>query len=440
MNWWQRRGLRFKIALLVGLTLVLVLGAIFAAFILVTRNYLREREVQTALQTTKSLHDSLRNDMLSNDWERLVEGASSLGQASQNPPIETIAIYTQRYEPGTVEYTRTVLAVFVTNFTGGRDIPRSSLEKKEYSPECAVCHDLAQGNRPQWLRTQVEGQEVLRTTLGIENESDCWLCHDRNQRVLGMTLVDYSQRRFSETSRLALFALSGTAALILVLVSLALYVLVNTLVIRPLRGMVTTTRAVAQGDWDQRVPVHSGDEVGRLGDAFNEMTGQVATAYADVQRALAAREEKAAELQRALDEVQQSHAAQDRLLEMIREMSTPVIPVQEGVLVMPLVGIIDTSRAQNILAALLEAVERERARVIILDITGVPMVDTAVAQTLLQAARAARLLGADPVLVGISPQVAETIVSLGVDLSDLVSRADLQSGVEYALQRSPSAR
>jgi len=435
MNWWQRRGLRFKIALAVGASLVLVLGAIFAAFIVVTRSYLRDREVETALQTTALLRDSLRSEMQANDWESLTAVAGSLGETSQNPPVETIAIYAQRVEPGTVQYTRTVMAVFLTNFEGGRDIPRSSLERKEYSAECAVCHNQEPGQRPVSIYAEVQGETVLRTTLGIANDPACWSCHNQRQKVLGMVLVDYSQREFRTTSRLASIALAAAAILTLLLVSLALYVLIHLMILRPLRGMVATTQAVAQGDWEQRVPVRSGDEVGRLGEAFNEMTGQLATAYTETQQALVAREEKAAELQRALDEVQQGHAAQDRLLDMIREMSTPVIPVQEGVLVMPLVGIIDSGRAQGILAALLETIEKERARVIIIDITGVPMVDTAVAQTLLQAARAARLLGADPVLVGISPAVAETIVSLGVDLSDLVTRADLQSGVAYALRR-----
>ena len=439
MKWWQQRGLRFKIALLVAMALLVVLGTIFAAFILITRDYLREREVQTALQTTALLQDSWRNEMLANDWQSLAEGARLLGETSQNPPIETIAIYTQRYEPGTVEYTRTVLAVFITNVPDGRDIPRSSLEKKTYAPECTVCHDLPQGQRPRRIDAQVEGQQVLRTTMGIENEPACWSCHSPSKPVLGMTLIDYSQRKLDETSRLASIALGGTAVIMLVLVSLVLYLLVNSLVIRPLRRMVMTTQSVAQGDWQQRVPVRSGDEVGRLGRAFNEMTGQLATAYNNVQQALADREEKAAELQRALDELQQGHAAQDRLVQMIREMSTPVIPLQRGILVMPLVGVIDTARAQSILAALLAAIEKERARVIILDVTGVPMVDTAVAQTLLQSARAARLLGADPVLVGISPAVAETIVSLGVDLADIVTKADLQSGLAYALRRAPTA-
>jgi len=440
MSWWQHRGLRFKMALLVGLALAIVLGAIFSTFILVTRNYLRQREMETAEQTTQVLLDSLRGEMQANDWESLAVEASTFGEASQNPPIETIVIYTERPDPGAIDYMRTVLAVFLTGFSERRDVARSNLERKEYSDECAVCHNLEPKDRRPSLQTQVAGEQVVRTALGIENEESCKECHDADRAVLGMILVDYSQSRFFRISRLTSGALLITAVFTLGLVALILYVLVNALIIRPLRGMVATTQSVAQGDWTQDVPVRSGDEVGQLGKAFNEMTGQLATAYTDLQQALTARGKKAAELQQALDEVQQSHAAQDRLVQMIREMSTPVIPVQQGVLVMPLVGVIDTARAQNILATLLAAIEKERARVVILDITGVPMVDTAVAQTLLQAARAARLLGTEPVLVGIRPQVAETIVSLGVDLADLVTKADLQSGVEYALRRSPKAR
>jgi len=162
---------------------------------------------------------------------------------------------------------------------------------------------------------------------------------------------------------------------------------------------------------------------------------ELEVASAELERALAARQEKAAEAQRALEDVRRSQEEQSRLLEMIRHMATPVVPVSQGVLVMPLVGVIDAARAQNIVEALLAAVEKERARVVILDITGVPVVDTAVAQALLQSARAARMVGARAVLVGISPQVAETIVSLGVDLADVVTKSDLQGGVEYAFEQ-----
>ncbi len=120
----------------------------------------------------------------------------------------------------------------------------------------------------------------------------------------------------------------------------------------------------------------------------------------------------------------------------LRELSTPIVPVLEDVLVLPLVGSIDTRRAQQIMDALLEAIGGHQAEVVIIDITGVPVVDTGVANHLLQVTRAAALLGAECVLVGIAPEVAQTVVSLGVDLSGVVTQADLQSGIEYALKRT----
>ena len=118
----------------------------------------------------------------------------------------------------------------------------------------------------------------------------------------------------------------------------------------------------------------------------------------------------------------------------LRELSTPIVPVLEDVLVLPLVGSIDTGRAQQIMETLLEAIGRHQAEVMIIDITGVPVVDTGVANHLLQVTRAAALLGAECVLVGISPDVAQTIVSLGVELSGIATRADLQAGIEHALE------
>jgi anti-anti-sigma factor len=125
-------------------------------------------------------------------------------------------------------------------------------------------------------------------------------------------------------------------------------------------------------------------------------------------------------------------ATQQRI---ISELSIPVIPVWEGILVMPVVGSIDADRAHRITESLLNEIELKRAKIVIIDITGVPMVDTAVASALLQTADAARLLGAEAILVGITPAVAQTIVQLGVNLQSLLTKADLQSGVEYALQR-----
>jgi rsbT co-antagonist protein RsbR len=116
----------------------------------------------------------------------------------------------------------------------------------------------------------------------------------------------------------------------------------------------------------------------------------------------------------------------------IRELSTPLIPVYTGVVILPLIGAIDSRRASQIMEGLLEGISRQQASVVIIDITGVSVVDTNVANYLLQAARAAQLLGSQIILVGISPEVAQTIVQLGVDLSNMVTRANLQAGIAHA--------
>ena len=126
---------------------------------------------------------------------------------------------------------------------------------------------------------------------------------------------------------------------------------------------------------------------------------------------------------------------------IIQELSTPIIPISDSVLIMPLIGTIDSARAQQIMAAMLEAINRHRARYMIIDITGIAIVDTAIAHGLLQAARAIELLGAQVVLVGISPEVAQTLVGLGVDFRAIITRATLQAGFEYAQQQlTPAPR
>lgn len=117
----------------------------------------------------------------------------------------------------------------------------------------------------------------------------------------------------------------------------------------------------------------------------------------------------------------------------LRELSTPLIPLSDEVLVLPLIGTIETLRAQQILETLLEGVSSHRVRTVIVDITGVLVVDTQVANVLLRAAQATRLLGAETILTGIRPEVAQTLVQLGADLSGLVTRSTLQSGITYAL-------
>lgn len=118
--------------------------------------------------------------------------------------------------------------------------------------------------------------------------------------------------------------------------------------------------------------------------------------------------------------------------ELLAELSTPLIPLNRDVVVMPLVGAVDAKRARRVLGALLTGLERTRAPVAIIDITGVSVVDEHVANTLVQAAQAARLLGTEVVLTGIRAGVARSLVSLGVELGSVSTRKTLQEGIDRA--------
>ncbi len=117
----------------------------------------------------------------------------------------------------------------------------------------------------------------------------------------------------------------------------------------------------------------------------------------------------------------------------IQELSTPIIPVMDRIIVMPLIGSIDTMRARDITRSLLAGIREHRAKVVILDITGVPIVDSGVASYLNKTIQAARLKGARTIITGISDAVAETIVDLGIDWSGIETLSDLRTGLVIAL-------
>ncbi|WP_110926395.1 STAS domain-containing protein [Bacillus massiliglaciei] len=118
----------------------------------------------------------------------------------------------------------------------------------------------------------------------------------------------------------------------------------------------------------------------------------------------------------------------------LQELSAPLIPVLDGITVMPLVGTIDTERAKQIMENLLNGVVKHRSEVVLIDITGVPIVDTMVAHHIIQAAEAVRLVGAKCMLCGIRPEIAQTIVNLGINLNEVITKNTLKKGIEAALE------
>ncbi|WP_437915605.1 response regulator [Sorangium sp. So ce302] len=120
----------------------------------------------------------------------------------------------------------------------------------------------------------------------------------------------------------------------------------------------------------------------------------------------------------------------------LAELSTPLIPITDHIMVMPLIGTIDSARAEQALEAALNGVQANRAKVVIIDVTGVTVLDSAVASTLMSTAMALRLLGSKTVITGIRAELAQTLIDLGVDLGAVVTKGTLQSGIGYALQQA----
>jgi len=154
-----------------------------------------------------------------------------------------------------------------------------------------------------------------------------------------------------------------------------------------------------------------------------------ATVIAGITRDVTARKQDEAERERLQQEVIEAQQG------ALRELSSPIIPVMERILIMPIIGSIDDARARDITRALLAGIQEHRAKVVIMDITGVSVVDSGVAEYLNRTIQAARLKGASAIITGISDAVAETIVDLGIDWSDVDTVNNLQTGLVAAMNR-----
>lgn len=249
------------------------------------------------------------------------------------------------------------------------------------------------------------------------------------EAVVTRTPVTLGERTFhlitelplAEARALTLATLSVTLPLLLATIILAAgtgIFAVNRLV-RPIEDLVRATRRISAGDFGQPIVVTRHDEIGTLQSDFNQMLQNLADQRAAI-------EERNRELQRSLE-------ARGQLLATVAELSTPLIPVWEGVVVLPVIGHVDPQRGQAIINTLARGVAQQRARVAILDITGMATVDPQAVAVLLQAARTVELLGARAMLAGISARMAPLMVSHGADIGTLRTYRDLRSAIEEAI-------
>jgi len=237
---------------------------------------------------------------------------------------------------------------------------------------------------------------------------------------------------------------AAIVAVAAVAVAIAASLYSATRVTQPITALTQVVGAITAGNLDQRARVRQGNEIGLLATGFNTMTDQLQQTLLGLEQTVgertAALRDSLAEREQTLSDLREALDARDQLNATVRELSSPVLPVLDGVLVMPLIGVIDSARASFVMQTLLQAIEVHRAHSVLIDVTGVPLIDTMVAAALLNAASAVRLLGAEPMLVGIRPELAQTLVGLGIDLSQLITHANLQSGLTYTLTHQKRAK
>jgi anti-anti-sigma regulatory factor/HAMP domain-containing protein len=225
-----------------------------------------------------------------------------------------------------------------------------------------------------------------------------------------------SEGAADELATIILFMLGGSLAVVLVVVLFA--ALFARTISSPLRSLAATATAIGQGELVDPLAIKHGGEIGTLARAFHQMV-------TDLRRQQAAAEQYTRDLQRGLD-------AQQQLIATVQQLSTPLLPVLQGVVLLPLVGHIDRPRAQAIMETLLHGVAQQRARVAILDITGIAGVDESVMDLLMQTIQAIELLGATPMLAGISAVIAQELVAQGSDLAHVRTYQNLRAAIEAA--------
>jgi anti-anti-sigma regulatory factor/HAMP domain-containing protein len=233
---------------------------------------------------------------------------------------------------------------------------------------------------------------------------------------LGWQLVVYQDRAESLQPATIAVQTSLIVALSALLVAVALGIGVADVISGPLGRLTHVAREIAQGDLGRRLRLPQRDEIGQLAQSFDAMADTL--------------EARLAEQQQIYEALAAQHAEQQRLLDVISELETPIIPLGRGVLLVPLIGSLDARRAEAACARILTNVMERRAQQVILDLTGVVLTNSAVASQLLMIVQSVRLLGPDVLFTGIRGEMAYMLIQGGIDVRRFRSVATLESAIE----------
>jgi len=265
MKWWQRQGLRFKVALAIILTMVIILGIAFLGI----SQYIRARLWQSEIQKTGTINAVARtlldNAMLTGRKDEINNALTALGQNVGGQQLESIAIYNDQ----------DVLSSFASGFPGGQTIQPENMPKSVKDPTCWGCHQLPAEKRPSQLVVDVQGKEVIRNVVPLYNVASCQTCHGTGEKVLGDSIVDYSEEQFNQGYNTIVLGLGAVFILAIALVALVLYQIMRGIVLNPIGKFVELTDAVSHGNLERRLDIPGGDEIGSLARAFNNMTAQL---------------------------------------------------------------------------------------------------------------------------------------------------------------------
>jgi rsbT co-antagonist protein RsbR len=222
-------------------------------------------------------------------------------------------------------------------------------------------------------------------------------------------------------------------AVLVFLASLLWSLLFPAWLMRPIKVLRTTAMRLASGDLTARAALRRNDELGVLAQSFDDMAATIQHSTADLEAQYASASIARDAAEHAHQKIAEQLAMIDAQRAVIQEMSVPILPLNASTLVLPLVGSLDSNRILQAQQRALEAIQLASARHMLLDVTGVPVIDSQVGQGLMQIVAAAQLLGCTVVVVGIRPEVAQAVVGLGLNLSHVVTRSTLQSGIAYTL-------
>jgi rsbT co-antagonist protein RsbR len=413
-----------KVTLAALVFLALIAGA--AAVVLTNIVGLRGATTHLAEETTTRIE--LIGDFNTNLTRAVLEGAT----------------YAHSQHEKDLDEGQEALAAAASNLAGLREL----LERPEHVGTSVEANYAPLEERRQALLTAVQQHfdQIVRAVAANDDsaidrvlneldgfEDDAEQLEMDTDILLGEDIAQ-SAGAVTTSTQLAIASVAGLVGFLVLLLLLGV-VLLQRQIVLPTRRLAQAADALAAGDREQLVRVTSNDEIGDLQRAFNSMVTTIQQQTASLEQQIAAAQAARAEAETAQATLADQLETVEAQRAVIREMSVPILPLTPTTMVMPLVGELDSDRLHLVQEQALQALEESHVRCLIFDTTGVPIVDSWMAERLLQIVQAARLLGTEVVWVGIRPEVAQSLVGLGIDLRHIVTRSTLQSGIAYALAR-----